>query len=395
MDMEIILFGSGAIGQEALAFLGNSNVVCFCDNNPELAGKEKHGKTVIPFQELKQEHKEAVVVISANRKIAYEIVNQCEENEIRDYVFYESLKDLYPERKDALAFLSDSENRTNMRKDIYFAKIKELQEQVDYLKRHADIRHMKPATGELRKWQLELADMSEEFFEKLHGLDIKPFLDGGNLLGYVRHNGFIPWDDDIDFALIRDEYEKLKDFCRKNICSMQEFANRKNTDVHNVTGMENYYWINFGDFIRIVKHVPGGNDLRVEFFSLDFYNDAYTFEELMKFSEEKRKKMIKGSFEEMASFFEAVLNENRQNIVKDSSHIYFGIDNMEIRNTHSKNQWIPKEVIFPLQRIQFEGKSFWVPNKPEEFLQYEYDSIWDYPDDVGAPKHYGGLGISE
>lgn len=395
MDMEIILFGSGAIGQEALAFLGNSNVVCFCDNNPELAGKEKHGKTVISFLELKRKHKNAVVVISANYKNAYEIVKQCEENGIWDYVFYEYLKNMFSEEKDALVFLADSANRISMRKDIYFAKIKELQEQVDYLKRHADIRHVKPATGELRKWQLELVDTSAELFEIIRGLEIKPFLDGGNLLGYVRHDGFIPWDDDIDFALIRDEYEKLKDFCQKNIYSKQEFVNRKNGKCSNVIGLENYYWIHFGDFIRIVKHVPKGNDVRVEFFPLDFYDDAYSFDELMDFSEKVRKKMKKDLLENKAEFFETVLEENRQNIVKDSSHIYFGIDNMEIRNTHSKNQWIPKEVIFPLQRIQFEGKSFWVPNKPEEYLQYEYDSIWEFPDNVGLPKHYIYLGISE
>lgn len=59
---------------------------------------------------------------------------------------------------------------------------------------------------EIRTLQIEILNIVIDFCDQ-H--DIKYFLTGGTLIGAIRHQGYIPWDDDIDISMLREDYSRF------------------------------------------------------------------------------------------------------------------------------------------------------------------------------------------
>lgn len=86
-------------------------------------------------------------------------------------------------------------------------------------------------TGEIlaRMHEIQLEILLEvDRICKLH--HITYCLVGGSALGAVRHQGFIPWDDDIDIGMLRDEYNRFCTICEKDLDTDRFFWQTVETD---------------------------------------------------------------------------------------------------------------------------------------------------------------------
>jgi len=83
-----ILFGAGDYGYKGLQFLGKENVFCYVDNNSALWGKEKHGKKIINFEELRKIYSDYQIILSVDSKVSGILAKQLEDAGIYQFVTY-------------------------------------------------------------------------------------------------------------------------------------------------------------------------------------------------------------------------------------------------------------------------------------------------------------------
>ena len=82
----------------------------------------------------------------------------------------------------------------------------------------------------LRKLQLAELEVLKEVVRICDKYKITYYISGGTYLGAVRHKGFIPWDDDVDIAMPREDYEIFLQLAEQELNSKYKLVTYKKDD---------------------------------------------------------------------------------------------------------------------------------------------------------------------
>lgn len=250
---------------------------------------------------------------------------------------------------------------------------KERQENVfyQYKKDKIDITKVPPAQGLLRDIQLANLALLKELAYVCEKNNFKYILDAGTLLGAIRHKGFIPWDDDIDILMFREDYEKIVSAFKNTTRNSDIYA-----EYHRDKDTNSQYFIK-------IKHKKCPF-LGVDIFPLDSYGKHLSLKEQLIATNKicKILKHLKKEIDPNISNKETktILTKTmKEKILLSSANengdFVYGVD-----FAHKlKNWFLDRDIVLPLRKIQFEDSKYTTVNKPKEFLKNIYGDYMKYP----------------
>ncbi len=242
---------------------------------------------------------------------------------------------------------------------------------------------------ETRVLQLELLKMMKVFHEICEKNNLTYFMLGGTCLGAIRHKGFIPWDDDMDVGMPREDYNKFCKIATKAIPKDYElrfYKTAKDSPFH------------FGKFInknttliepKYHNYVEG---IYIDVFPLDYMSDYklknkirckkiwFTHACIMNHcSTEKKKGTLRPLFQKFSKLLSLrkLHNTLERLMIKENSKNANYMCNF--LGAWKEREFIPLNIFGTPKLYEFEDSFFFGPEDADSYLRSLYNNYMELP----------------
>lgn len=252
----------------------------------------------------------------------------------------------------------------------------------------------------LRIVQQILWDMYVQISDIFDKNGVKYFLSYGSMLGALRHNDFIPWDDDFDICVMQDDYDKAIKLLHDNLPLDKYVIHNKQSDP--------IYWLDFTK-VRLLKSEtfctlwPDDNKFKYKGICLDIYRcwgDKQT-----RFTQKVKRSKVSVQFHFMYMIdAKKTLYSRLRSFCGVGYHILRYIcykigdclipkKDVYVRDPESIVPSFNREYLFPLRYVIYRGRLCPVPFNAEMILKSQYGNWREMPDVSYRTTHYSKVEI--
>lgn len=247
-------------------------------------------------------------------------------------------------------------------------------------------------------------ELLDKFVEVCKKLNLRYTLSSGSLLGAVRHKGFIPWDDDIDVAMVREDYEIFIKEANKHLpegFELQHFTNSKYAfNCFAKVRNNNTAWIYSSDTMTAKNNMGFGIDV----FPIDRIESERKLKKLSK--KNRIISLLRGSYSlktyhttkmiKLASILlfpiARMLGLRRINKLQDNLEKKYNYGESTCGDSLRKNKIMPFSIFENYIDIEFEGDKYKCIKDYDTYLRIIYgDDYMELPPEEKRKIHLADI----